>query len=338
MTLLKHMLRHPTRSSTQPRHSERSEGSAVHPRRRGLLFSLACAVAAFFIPALHAQSIENFRWLDLKQPSDVQTIVARALVNEHYTALREIGYVAVPPKEEALAAAKSLNGAAPTTPNVPKLPAPRDAHLLVITAERSNPSALPEDDVLNVYDVNQRQITATLLLRGPGLKLLGWLRLWREGNPEIVATYDDCAECQRTTFFTTFYIDNKTHQWQTRWSRATAGAPIFSEGQEANGGQQVYALLDDEAGRVVLGTWAHFSTRGRTDSDIVYAYRMENYGTHEAATPLAGTQARALEQRLCGGQGVLFGLADGQDSALCHTLGITAAPASRATRRRQRAH
>ena len=130
---------------------------------------------------------------------------------------------------------------------------PRDAHLLVITAERTNPSALPDEDILSVYDVNQRQITANLLLRGPGLRLLGWVRMWRESSPELVATYNDCAECQRTTFFTTFHIDLKTHEWEVRWPRSAAGAPIFSEGQEANGGQQVYALLDDEAGRVVLG-------------------------------------------------------------------------------------
>ena len=79
-------------------------------------------------------------------------------------------------------------------------------------------------------------------------------------------------------------------------------------------GQQVYALLDDEAGRVVLGTWAHFSTHGRPDTDIVYAYRVEYYGSHEATEPMVGVQARAFEQRLCGGQGALFGLADGQDT------------------------
>jgi hypothetical protein len=288
-------------------------------------------------PALRAQSIENFRWLDLRQPSDVQTIVARALMNEPYTALREIGYIGLPPKETAAPAAKppatSSNIAATS-----KVSVPRDAHLLVITAERTNPSALPDDDVLSVYDVNQRQITATLLLRGPGLRLLGWLRLWREGSPELVATYNDCTDCQRTTFFTTFHIDMKTEQWRVRWPRSNAGAPIFSEGQEANGGEQVYALLDDEAGRVVLGTWAHFSTHGRPDTDVVYAYRVEYYGSHEAAEPMAGTQARAFEQRLCGGQGVLFGLADGQDTALCRSIGVSSAPQSLATRRRHRAH
>jgi hypothetical protein len=286
---------------------------------------------------LRAQSIENFRWLDLRQASDVQTIVVRALMNEPYTALREIGYIGVPPKE-ATPPAKAAPTASGASSNAAKLPVPRDAHLLVITAERTNPSALPDEDILSVYDVNQRQITATLLLRGPGLRLLGWLRMWREGSPELVATYDDCVACQRTTFFTTFHIDLKTQQWQVRWPRSTAGAPIFSEGQEANGGQQVYALLDDEAGRVVLGTWAHFSIHGRPDTDVIYAYRVEYYGSHEAAEPLVGTQARAFEQRLCGGQGVLFGLADGQDSALCHSLGVTSSPPSLATRRRHRAH
>ena len=288
-------------------------------------------------PALRAQSIENFRWLDLRQPSDAQTIVARALMNEPYTALREIGYIGLPPKETATPPAKSA--AATVSGNVAsKLSVPRDAHLLVIAAERTNPSALPEDDVLSVYDVNQRQITATLLLRGPGLRLLGWLRMWREGTPELVATYNDCTDCQRTTFFTTFHVDMKTQQWRVRWPRSTAGAPIFSEGQEANGGEQVYALLDDEAGRVVLGTWAHFSTHGRPDTDVVYAYRVEYYGSHEATEPIVGPQARAFEQRLCGGQGVLFGLADGQDTALCHSIGVTSAPQSLATRRRHRAH
>jgi hypothetical protein len=312
--------------------------------RKWLSFSLWIVFlsASLMSPALRAQSIENFRWLDLHQPSDVQTIVARALMNEPYTALREIGYIGLPPKETPTApnrgVAATASAASTAASNSAKLQVPRDAHLLVITAERTNPSAPPDDDTLSVYDVNQRQISATLLLRGPGLRLLGWLRLWREGTPELVATYNDCADCQRTTFFTTFHVDLKSHQWEVRWPRSTSGAPIFSEGQEANGGEQVYALLDDEAGRVVLGTWAHFSTHGRPDTDIVYAYRVEYYGSHEATEPVVGVQARAFEQRLCGGQGVLFGLADGQDTAICRAIGVTSAPSSLATRRRHRAH
>src|ERR1700761_8714374 len=229
-----------------PRRCNLEKAGTRRMRKRQLPFAVwILALASLFSPALRAQSIENFRWLDLRQPSDVQTIVARALMNEPYTALREIGYIGLPPKETTTppnrGVAAAASAASTAAANSAKLQVPRDAHLLVIVAERSNPSALPDDDTLSVYDVNQRQISATLLLRGPGLRLLGWLRMWREGSPELVATYDDCAECQRTTFFTTFHIDMKSHLWEVRWPRSTSGAPIFSEGQEANGGAQVYA-------------------------------------------------------------------------------------------------
>src|ERR1700704_3300759 len=64
----------------------------------GIVVALAAFVST---PPLRAQSIENFRWLDLHQPSDVQTIVARALMNEPYTALREVGYIGLPARETA---------------------------------------------------------------------------------------------------------------------------------------------------------------------------------------------------------------------------------------------
>jgi hypothetical protein len=99
---------------------------------------------------LRGQSIESFRWLDLRQPSDVQTIVVRALLNEPYTALREIGYVGSPPRDTVTPAKGATSPGINVVPNVPKLPVPRDAHLLVITTERTNSSALPDDDILSV--------------------------------------------------------------------------------------------------------------------------------------------------------------------------------------------
>src|SRR3954463_9812445 len=77
------------------------EKAGARRMRKGLSSSVRIAVVLIFLssPMLRAQSIENFRWLDLRQPSDVQTIVARALMNEPYTALREVGYIGVPPKE-----------------------------------------------------------------------------------------------------------------------------------------------------------------------------------------------------------------------------------------------
>src|SRR5437899_284307 len=81
------------------------------------IVALAASVSA---PALRAQSIENFRWLDLHQPSDVQTLVARALMNEPYTALREIGYIGLPPKESATPPARGTTPAGNSALNAAK--------------------------------------------------------------------------------------------------------------------------------------------------------------------------------------------------------------------------
>lgn len=276
--------------------------------------------------AAHAQALDGFQWVDLRTSDNVTEVVTKALRGTNYTALREIGYVGVPVAEP-----QASDVTAFTPPAT--LPVPPDAHLLVITAGRPTPAALPSEDTETVYDVDQKNGTATELISGPELKPAGWLRMRRDGDPELVATYQDCTDCQPTTFLTTFYLDAKTHDWHARWPRAKAGAPIYSEGQEANGGQQVYALLDDEAGRAVLGVWQHFSGRKRRDSDFVYEYLVDNYTGQELAQPLAGSEARTLEERLCKAQGEVLGIGGGQESAVCKA-GAASAPA--AARRKQR--
>ncbi len=285
--------------------------------------------------AAHAQALDGFQWVDLRTSEQVTEIVAKAISGTDYTALREIGYVGVPAAEPPGSEAAALS----TAPAA--VPVPPEAHLLVITARRPAPAALPFDDTETVYDVDQKSGVATELLSGPHLALAGWLRMRRDGEPELVATYQDCVQCQSTTFFTTFYLDAQTHTWHARWPRSKAGAPIFSEGQEANGGQQVYALLDDEAGRAMLGVWQHFSTpqaaragSKRRDSDYLYEYLVDNYTGQELAQPLAGADARALEQRLCKAQGEVLGIGGGQGSAVCKTASTgSTAPAAHRRRR-----
>lgn len=300
----------------------------------------AAGVWLFLTAAGHAQAqaLEGFNWVDLHGNADTVALVHKALGKEAYTALREIGYVGVVPKEDAGATLPPATAGAPSqaSPSMPPPLIPRDAHLLVVTAERANPSALPDQDTFAVYDVkpdaDQKNGVATLLLAGPALKFAGWLRMRRDGDPELVATYRDCVECQSTTFFTTFYLDAKTRDWHARWPRAKAGAPMYSEGQEANGGQQVYALLDDEAGRAMLGTFQHFSGRKRRDSDFAFEYLVDNYSGQEVTQPLTGADARALETRLCKAQGVVLGIAGGQSSAICRSVDAPAG-AHRAARR-----
>jgi hypothetical protein len=310
-------------------------------RQNRVIHWLIAAASAwlFLMPAgnARAQALEGFNWVDLRTNPETVALVHKALGKETYTAVREIGFVGAMPKEDppanapaatptavappamAADAASASSQASPPSP----LPVPKDAHLLVVTAERTDPAALPEDDSFAVYDVKQdggqNGGVATLLLAGPALKFAGWLRMRRDGDPELVATYRDCAACQSTTFLTTFYVDGKTRDWHARWPRSKAGAPMFSEGQEANGGQQVYALLDDEAGRAMLGTFQHFSGRKRRDSDFAFEYLVDNYSGQEVTQPVGGVDARALETRLCKGQGVVLGIAGGQSSEICRS-------------------
>ncbi len=294
----------------------------VNPRQGKCVRWLGVAALLFATSrAAHAQALEGFQWADLRTNTDVIETVKKSLRGASYTALREIGYVGVPAAESPAVEDTKTSAA-------PRLPIPPDAHLLVITAQRETSAALPADDTYRVYDVDQKSATATELLSGPELKLAGWLRMRRDGDPEMVATYQDCVQCERTTFLTTFYLDAKTHDWHARWPRSKAGAPIYSEGQEANGGQQVYALLDDEAGRAMLGVWQHFSGRKRHDSDFVYEYLVDNYTGQEVTQPLAGADARALEQRLCKAQGEVLGIGGGQESAICKGGGLAGAGSS----------
>ena len=48
------------------------------------------------------------------------------------------------------------------------------------------------------------------LLDGTNLKYIDWQKFYDYDTPELVATYDDCAQCKATTFLTAFYIDRKT--------------------------------------------------------------------------------------------------------------------------------
>jgi hypothetical protein len=240
--------------------------------------------------------------------------VAHILRDVDYTSIREVAFVAP-------AAKPAANGAettdAPVAP-VASASLQRDSHMLAVVARRPGPTALPSEETISVYDLSLKYETSKLLLTGAGLRFAGWLRFTREDNPELVATYQDCAAaCQKTTFFTSFYLDPQTHEWRARWPRSISGAPVFSEGQEANGGQQIYALMVDDTGRAVLGTWQHYSGRTRRESDYVFAYHLTQWTQQDVTEAWQGKAARLMQNRLCRAQDEALGIAGGQDSAVC---------------------
>ena len=283
---------------------------------------LPVVVALFSCVAARAQVLDGFTWVNQKTDTATMESVAHILQGVDYTSIVEVAYL-------ASSAAPAANGAETV---VPLGPAPvasallrNDAHMLAIVSKRPSVTALPSESMISVYDLSLKYETSTLLMTGAGLRFAGWLRLTREDLPELVATYQDCAgACQKTTFFTTFYLDGKTREWKSRWPRAIAGAPLFSEGQEANGGQQVYALMVDDTGRATLGTWQHYCGRKRRDSDYVFSYHLTQWTQKDVIDTLEGASARAMQIRLCRAQDEALGIAGGQDSQICKQGGGSA--------------
>jgi len=279
--------------------------------RRLLMGFLLLAVAG-----AHAQVLDGFNWVNQKTDTATMASVAHILRDVEYTSIVEVAYLA-PTKAspEADGAESTATAVAP----VASATLQRDSHMLAIVAKRPSATALPADETISVYDLSLKYETSKLLLTGAGLRFAGWLKFTREDQPELVATYQDCAgPCQKTTFFTAFHIDAQTHEWKARWPRAVSGAPNYSEGQGANGGQQDYAPMVDDTGRAVLGTWQHYAGRTRRESDYVFAYHLTQWTQEDVTDQLEGNAARTMESRVCRALDEALGLAGGQDSAVCH--------------------
>ncbi|HVJ09327.1 MAG TPA: hypothetical protein VM554_13180 [Acidisarcina sp.] len=256
-----------------------------------------------------AQAIEGFAWTNLHEETDRVAAVTKALDGEKYTALREIAVVG----DEAL----------------------------VITATRPNPAARPDQDRYTAYSVGLKDDSGkpVQLMTGMNLRFRDWLRFVRDGNTELVATYDDCSDCRTTTFLTSFYLDPKTKKWRARWPREVAGAPFFSS-TPGNSGEtdQAYALMVGEDGRAVLATWSHFQQkRGVKGEDYLFEYDVDPATGLERSRPVVGTEAGPLKTRLCRAEGEVLEIAAGQDTASCAQIVRAAArraPRHSARRRR----
>jgi hypothetical protein len=239
-----------------------------------------------------AQVLDGFSWVDLKSDTDTVTKVSHALAAQKYTALREIGVAG--------------------------------EHALVITTLRANPTADPDKDTFTAWDVWLKYGQATELLSGTSLRYIDWQKLYDYGQPELLAYYNDCADCQATTFLTAFYQDRKTHAWAARWPRQRSAAPLYSAAQP--GVQHVYALFMNVDQRVVLDTWSHYAEQKRASrgGDYFFEYKIDTMSGQEMSRPVTGREADAMKLRLCKADNVVFGIAGGQDSSAC--------PGGRATR------
>jgi hypothetical protein len=255
----------------------------------GLSYLLIAVVLIAAAPIRAQQSPENFRWIDFHSAKDQDIVawVTRSLEPEKWTAIREIGV-------EYDAA-------------------------LVITTLRSTPQSPASADVFTVWSLSLTNHTLAPLLKGVNLRLLDWLLLTDGAPRELGALYDDCHECDASTFFTAFHYDFSQHIWAARWMRGTQAAPVWTANSPSGVAiTQVYALLSEPNGLQQVGTWSHFDYGDEKPAeDAIYRYDLDPISRLERTLILGGKEAEAMKQRLCGLQYAVPGLARGQDSALC---------------------
>ena len=190
---------------------------------------------------------------------------------------------------------------------------------LVIATLRKDPVANPENDTFTAYGVSLRDGSVEDLLDGTHLKYIDWQKFYDYDTPELLATYDDCAQCKPTTFLTAFFIDRRTKRWGARWRREIAGAPLYS-GDTAS--DHVYALFINVNQQVVLDTWASYPEQKKSSrgGEFLYEYHIDPMSDQGTSRPLTGRDVLPVKQRLCKGEDVVFGVAGGQDSAACREL------------------
>ena len=260
-------------------------GEANSRMRLFAFFSLVMIFGAS-APA-HAQVVDGFAWTDMKSDTQTAAKVAISLANKPYTAIREIGIVG--------------------------------QQALVVTTFRKDPTANPGSDTFTAYGISLKDGSIEELLDGTNLKYIDWQKFYDDDTPELIATYDDCAECKATTFFTAFYIDRKTKRWGARWRRDVAGAPLYSADPAKS---YVYALFMNVDQRVVLDTWVSYPEQKKSSrgGEYLFEYRIDPMSDQGSSRPVTGRDALPLKQRLCRGEDVVFGIAGGQGGEACKGL------------------
>jgi len=255
----------------------------------GILSSFVVLMLAASTPVLAQQAPNDFRWIDFHSPTDQDTVVwvARSLDAEKWTAIREIGV--------------QFDAA------------------LVVTTMRATPQSITATDTFSVWSVSLTSRNVTVLLHGVNLRLLDWM-LFAQGQPrELGALYDDCHDCNASTYFTSFYYDIRQHGWATRWMRGTQSIPITTAVPPAGVTlNQVYGVLADPNGHEFVATWNHFDYGNQKPAeDFVYQYDVDPWNGLDRTQLFNGKEADAMKRRLCLATDSVSSLAHGQDSALC---------------------
>jgi hypothetical protein len=247
---------------------------------------LAAMLIAAPLPA--QQAPDTFRWIDFHsaKDQDVLTWVNRSLTVENWSSIREIGV-------EYDAA-------------------------LVVTTTRSNPQSLPASDTFSIWSLSLTNHSYVPLLKGVNLRFLDWM-LFADGRPrELAALYDDCADCQPSTYFTAFHYDMAQHAWVARWMRGNQTILVWSASMPQGVAlTQLYALITQPNGVSQMCTWNHIDHGQQKPEDIVACYDLDPLTGQERMQTFTRTPAQPIKLRICNAISAIPGLARGQDSPLC---------------------
>ena len=250
---------------------------------------IALAMAFVSLPCT-AQAPDTFRWIDFHalRDQDVVNWVTRALQEQKWTAIREIGV--------------------------------EYDQALVITTNRNSPQGTPNRDAFSIWSVSLANRALTHIVDGTNLRIADWLLLDPSEPRELGMLYDDCNDCEATTYFTVLHYDLRQHTWAARWLQGGGKTiPVWTTKEPLGVAQtQVYAVMADSNGHEVLGTWNHLDYgKQKPAEDVLYRYDVNPQTERERTIPLFGREAASMKDRLCRAQDAVPGLFRGQDSALC---------------------
>jgi hypothetical protein len=257
---------------------------------RRLLRVIPVLLMFAYVANMWAQAPTDFHWVDLEKDQWMVSTVRKALHDEGFTAIRDIGVVG-------------------------------DA-ALVFTSTRSRPDAIPDTDLMSVYAVSLRSLAARKLISGYQMHSIGWSSMLKDHRGELATTYLDCVQCDATMFFTNFYFDGKADTWQLRWTANQHGAPLtVNHANKDYTIQQIYAVLGDIDGQEALVTWSHYEyNNSKKVDDFIYRYDVDPSSNLDRAQRVSGKDATDLELRLCQADQAWSFLRHGQDQPVCQAL------------------
>jgi len=237
-----------------------------------------------------AQAPDNFRWVDFHSPNDQDVVnwVTRALQEQKWTAIREIGV--------------------------------QYDQALVITTNRNSVQGTPNRDSFSIWSVSLANRALVHIIDGTNLRIVDWLLLDVGSPRELSVLYDDCTDCDATTYFTTLHYDLREHTWAARWLQG-GGKTVAVWSAKVPPGvtqTQVFAVMADPNGHEVLGTWSRLDYgKDKPAQDAVYRFDVDTQTGKERSQVLTGREAVGMKEHLCHGGDFVPGLSHGQNSALC---------------------